>query len=413
MSIVTRSRSVVTHQIRTYTHQGIKEPPADSVTTISWDDTVSRGGPIANWRRVIAAGGNATTGLTGVKSDFITTPGNLRMVQQSLFDASVNGRYVYEVRGDLVTGFGLPAFQPNPDLLSEADNQALTRYYNHVADTSTKFKGLVFSGELRESLRMIRSPAKALRRGIGSYLTQLKRVGGRLPKRRRPSFVRDTWLEYSFGWKPLISDLDSAIHAFYLSKAAKPIFEMVKGTGRALDIISSGRSTQSFSQLLWYWDQRADEEAYVKYFGIQFSEGKGVNDVHTYGFRPAEFVPTLWELIPYSFLVDYFSNVGNIIESWSYRFLRNGWTARTQRQVLTNKASNVKVRQLPSDGIYQYTITGDPGNRTAQTVYVTRVPDPALSLPSLQLKVPGMGLKWVNILALSKQLDSTSRALRS
>lgn len=406
-------RSVTLHFRQTYIPQGVAQAPNDFITQVSWEDIVTKGGPIPHWRKVIAAGGNATTGLTGSRSQVISIPGSLQMIQQSEFDPTVNGRYVYKADGDLVTGFGLPAFNPNQDLLTKADNLALKRYYDHVNSVNTKFKGLVFSGELRESLMLIRSPARSLRKGISHYLTQLKTVGPRMRKSKRPSFVRDTWLEYSFGWRPIINDIDNAIHAFYASKAAQPIFEMVKGTGLVADIVSSSSSSQSFSQLRWYWDQSVKEEAYAKYFGIQFSNGRGISDAHKYGFHPAEFVPSIWELIPYSFLVDYFTNIGEIVQSWSYRFILNGWTARTYRQTLIQESTNEKVRQLAPDGLYKYTITGQPGSRRAETVYVSRIPDPTLSLPSLELRVPGMDSRWVNIFALSKQLDSTSRALRS
>jgi hypothetical protein len=34
-----------------------------------------------------------------------------------------------------------------------------------------------------------------------------------------------------------------------------------------------------------------------------------------FGFTPSELVPTAWELLPWSFLVDYFVNVGDVLSS--------------------------------------------------------------------------------------------------
>lgn len=396
-----------------YNPQGTEGAKSNFVTNVSWEDWVAKGGPVAHYRKVIAAGGNATTGLTGAKSEFVSTPGNIRFIQQRKNNPSVSGRFDYIVTGDLCQSFGLPPYNPTPLLQTSADNLALKRYYDHINSVNTYFSGMVFAGELRESLALIKSPARALRNGISSYLSFVKKRGPGKTKRKRPSFVRDTWLEYSFGWRPIISDIDSAIKAFYLSRAARPIFEMVKGTAEQNKLLSYGQSSSSYSMFTWAWDNKITESAYTKYFGIQFSNGQGVSDAHKYGFHPAEFVPTVWELIPYSFLVDYFTNIGQIVSSWSYRFLVNGWTASTRRQTLIAETSNSRVLETPDDELYRYDYEGAPGGQTSRTTYVQRTPDMAPPLPTLELKVPGMDTRWVNILALSKQLDGTRRALRS
>jgi len=36
-----------------------------------------------------------------------------------------------------------------------------------------------------------------------------------------------------------------------------------------------------------------------------------------FGFQPSEFLPTAWELLPWSFLADYFSNIGDCLTAWS------------------------------------------------------------------------------------------------
>jgi hypothetical protein len=235
-----------------------------------------------------------------------------------------------------------------------------------------------------------------------------------MAKRKRKSFVRDTWLEYSFGWKPLISDIDSAIRAFYLSKAIHPIFEMVSGYGRDQKKVgSTGSFIGSQGGLQWSYQTEETEEVYVKYYGIYKSSGNGVSDSHYYGFKPTEFIPTVWELIPYSFLVDYFTNIGDIISSWSYRFQAADWVAMLVRREGIKRTLNERIDAATSDATFKRSSTGSPGSLRWSKKSFVRTPSVAKELPSLELQVPGMSLKWVNILALSKNLSSARRSLNS
>lgn len=300
-----------------------------------------------------------------------------------------------------------------PALSSSVENQALSNFYSNLAAVESRFKGLVFAGELKETLSMIRHPARALRRGVSEYLSLLKKRGPKLRFRDRPRFVRDTWLEWSFGVRPLISDLDSAIKAFYLSDAARPIFEMVRGTNRSQEILSSspvnyGPAHNSRTQGL----RVVTDEVIVKFYGTYKSSGSGVIDCHHYGFSPWEFVPTIWELIPYSFLVDYFTNVGKILESWSYRNLGPRFVSKTTIQERRLELKDMRLVPSPQQDGYKITTIGSPGTFSSRNRTIFRTPDVGTIIPSLELKVPGNWSQWVNIAALSKQLEGTRRSLR-
>lgn len=381
-------------------------------------NTVIRGGGIRGWRKLIASGENATTSLSGVRWYLSPSVSNLdHSVTHRTFPEHVTNARIVLSGQLLVPEFPSGTSMPTLGLaITSADNQALTRYYSNLNAVTTHFKGAVFSGELRESLTMIRHPARALRNGMSSYLSALKRGGRRLPKSKRESFVRKTWLEYSFGWKPLINDIDGAISAFYKSRSARPIFEMVKGTGRDEAVSDTPGAVQidvgAGHQLVH--DHHREEEVFVKYFGIQRSDGRGVADSHSYGFKPEEFVPTVWELIPYSFLVDYFTNIGGILSSWSYRFVRNGWTAKTVRTSYRYNSANatiIPVFTTYPQATYMHETGGSPGSAFYEAVSVQRIPNVVPGLPTLELRVPGRWDQWVNIVALTAGLNSTRRAL--
>jgi len=295
--------------------------------------------------------------------------------------------------------------------LDSARNQALKNYYSNLAAEASRFKGLTFAAELAESLRMIRNPAKALRRGVSDYLSHLKR-GGRLPRHRRPSFVRETWLEYAFGWRPLISDLDGAMKQFFSNNTARTVFSLVKGSGREVKLqssfIHSNPVTASCYAHALYTET---EEAFVQYYGIYRGSANGSQDNHSYGFSPWEIVPTIYEVIPYSFLVDYFTNIGAIVESWSYCFLRGDWTSELVRRSAKLKTSNEVLFFYP--GLGNGSINGSPGSMASERKTFTRTRSVPLELPSFEFKLPGFTSQWVNILALSKNVRNVQDILAS
>lgn len=374
--------------------------------------TVSRSGPLPGYRRIIATGGNATTSLSGYKvSVDRSAEANINFGIQLKTGSPTFGYRNLTVRGPVV----LPDLSLNPPfdgdaLATQAENQARTKFYSSLSATQSSFKGMVFAGELKEALHLIRHPASALRNGVSQYLSHIKRYGRLIPKKRRPKFVRDTWLEFAFGWRPLIADIDSAIDEFYHSRWVKPIFTMVRGSAVAGRTEAVGEGQKSLGYGFWISWYNVHTYSYaVKYYGVLTSRGNGIeDDPHTYGFSPWEFVPTIWELIPYSFLVDYFTNIGNILSSWSYRFIGCDWAARGSKASDTSSTEAVKFYYFADyydPTLYNHWMSGDPGSFAATRARVVRDPSVSVPLPSLEVSVPGMtSQRWINIAALSKQL---------
>jgi hypothetical protein len=398
--------------VNTYSWQGAQESSTERIYTAT--NSVTKGAPVPGWRKLVAEGKNASTSMTGTEWASIIRAGHYVAREESTTPPI--GWSQTEQWG-CIPFLGRPAFPPT--LTTDvANNQALSSFYQHLATTQSKFKGFVFSGELRESLGMILSPAKGLRHGVDKYLNSLKKRGPRMKSADVLRMIRETWLEYSFGWRPFISDIDSAIDAFYKSKAVQPIFEMVKGSGS--EEWANTRINHVYGLNLgatWWlkYDLRETEATYIRYYGIYRHSGNGNANSHSYGFAPWEFVPSIYELIPYSFLVDYFTNIGNIVSSWSYRFMGMDWTARGTKSVFTQETVNLKPYNVPwsEDPVrHIYTFTGDVGSAYVRKKVISRDPSVELGIPNLEFKLPGFTSQWVNILALASKMAETRKALR-
>lgn len=374
--------------------------------------------PGRNHRYLISNGLNATTGLSGTEYVKKCNPTDFKC-KAVYTSGAAEPYFAYELKGNLCAALlgngNVSDLTYANTFLVPAENQARTRFYSQLADTITSFKGAVFAGELRESLQMIRNPARSLRRGISDYLDRLKKDGPRKARRDRPKFVRDTWLEYAFGWRPLVNDLENGMAAFMKSQWPRPIFKMVRGRGSAgarPKLLSPGLAQIGGAGVYFQYYIEETAEAQIKYYGIARSSGNGPSSFSYYGFTPTEFIPTIWELIPYSFLVDYFTNVGDIINSWSYRNIGCDWVSKGQL-VLNRREIRKADLVILNPSIKFADRSGATGGSTLEFTSKLRLPSVTVPLPALQFQVPGMGTKWVNIAALTTQLGNTRRSLAS
>jgi hypothetical protein len=141
---------------------------------------------------------------------------------------------------------------------------------------------------------------------------------------------------------------------------------------------------------------RTDGDVSVIYRGAMRVEAKdpAEMDPALIGFDLSSWAPTLWELIPYSFLIDYFTNVGDVIRGWSHLGVRLAWCNRTSRKTFTKTAWSGPKQSHPADAFA-------PARFVCTKVRVSRESYSGTTVPKLTLEVPGLGsLKWLNIAAL-------------
>jgi hypothetical protein len=374
--------------------------------TSSWTEKIS------NYRKLISEGNNATTDLLFDGFEYSQAPSYFRNVAKRISDGGDKRTSV--ISGNVVQ-VSLPSATYTANV-TEAQNRALAAFYAHLNAVDTSFKGMVFAGEFVQTLSMLRHPFRTLRRGISDYLDYVGNVGRRLPRQMRPSFVRRTWLEYSYGWAPLLADCGNAVDAFYAARIVHPIFEMVRGRGSSSVLVADNASFLSTPNGQFCAGRvRETSEAEVKFYGIYHSTGSGLGrDSTRWGFRPSEFIPTIYELIPYSFLVDYFTNVGKVIESWSYRAIGARWQAQT---VVKNNVREYGAFQTtytqPYGPTYSYENQANPGSAKIVRRTIHRTKNAGFPLPSFDVKVPGKWYQWVNIAALSANHRKASSLLQS
>jgi len=296
---------------------------------------------------------------------------------------------------------------------SRVINLAKQKFVSRARQAISPFQGGVFLGELKEAIHLVRHPASALFHGVthGYPSAVTKRLRG-LKKyrdfhstrslRQASKIISETWLEYSFGWRPLISDVQSGAEALARFVTQSDTIQIVTAHAKSRDSDGSGfqntRVQAGFSNLTYSYNvQQWTETECWMYGGADISSGLNTESASRLaGLQWADVIPTVWELIPYSFLVDYFSNVGDVI---------SGATFCTSRLTYWGLSTMVR-RGVILDG-YRFVpnFAGDVGgsDKGKSAVYInsfSREATPSL-VPSLQFECPGVeSLKWLNIASL-------------
>jgi hypothetical protein len=359
-----------------------------------------------DWQYRIASGLDATTDMEAARySVHKREDGAFRMYPGPYFSSAYIDRF-----GAFYSAPPFSSHSSVTSLLADSDEKAKKLFLKKAHEVSTHFQGGIFLGELREVLRQIRNPARALRMGLPAYRqTAIERMKGIRNRRRRSNIAAETWLEYAFGWAPLVSDVKSGAEALArLSNGWYDMNKRVTAIGHAEKYFTGNYSKISFG--FGGYEQRYDQRVTctTTYRGLVGSEPSSFlgSSSKLLGLSWSEVLPTVWELIPYSFLVDYFTNIGDLISAWSYQFFDKRWINRTQRTTVDNiydsRLDEAKIDLRVSQGI----LSGAsfvPSRVTGRYSTVSRGSYSGSLVPEFSFEIPGIGsLKWINIGALAR-----------
>lgn len=374
-------------------------------TNTSYGSNFRSGVVNPTFKAKIALGQTATTAFNGQFSNISARDGDIyRKAAGIACSASLKPVVENRRSGNIYTATAAAIAGTSLDQI--ADNEAIPRFLNKVQEAQSSFNGPVFLGELRETLHMIKRPLQSFRKGVDSYFSTLhRRVKRKYPRNTKLQILSDTWLETNFGWSQLMRDISDGVAAY------DRIFDIgdiiyVTGAGSADRIVSNPTCTSSsMNGIIVLTTFKSTEETSIVYRGGVKQTAYGGSTARfaeVSGFRMDQFVPTVWELIPYSFIVDYFSNVGDIINASCFNSASLTWRCRTvQRAAKVYVSGRVDSASMQKSLSVNYRGSGgNPGSFAHQQKTVIRDAG-GPGVPSLSFSIPGLSTKWLNLAALA------------
>jgi hypothetical protein len=171
-----------------------------------------------------------------------------------------------------------------------------------------EMEGLVDMAEWKKTFRLVRHPLS----GIQEYLKKVRRSRRykRSTARDLGTYVSNEWLRYRYGLTPLALSLQGALNASLAPRMSNRV---------------TARSSQSTS---WHTDEYTWNASHLVWnksihytgsvvghcrAGILYDHDFTKNDL--YGLSMHQLPAAIWEVIPFSFIVDWFVNVESFIKA--------------------------------------------------------------------------------------------------
>jgi hypothetical protein len=390
----------------------IKTPPnADqvSITKQTYQSKVRKGVRNPKHQAQIRRGTEATTDYNCFYRSYDYEPYTVTLNFKDV-GVSPNVDRVWTYSGDpLFLGISRPdgALDATSDAL--ARTKALERFMSRANQELTTFQGGVVIGEIRETIGLLRSPMAGIRGHLGSYVGKLRKlkrqaIRSRMTTRKMLELASEMWLEVAFGWRPLFADARDLCSTLEDLGKQSPDRVRLQGSGEAEKQVSVGQIAKGFA---FSGNVIADiyetfNFRYKFYGAIDCTAMGGSSLARKFGLGPENFLPTVWEVIPYSFLVDYFTNIGQIISAFSMfrnRIKRCAYVRRTTQ--LRRLVGQRMVPPTPSGPTWQNARAQlSHGSGAWKMETYDRALHTGWNVPDFRWKIPTNINQYVNMAAL-------------
>jgi len=386
---------------------------ASRVKNIVLTSSVTKGDNLPYWREKIANHISATTTLVGNTCERLDwTQG----VMENWTGGA--GSYIFQLTyGDLLMNYFGP-FTASNSISVLADRRASSKFLSHYIASQNTWRGGNFLAEVRETYHMLASPVKSLYQATWDFAGTIKKIG-RVSRKRKQygKDVANAWLAYKFGVKPTLNDLSDAQKAYdgLFDRETDPAdYYTVSGFGKeqidsryplVLNQVVAGMTGYAFSAV----DYESQLNT-VRYKACFQSKPPGMKKALQHiGADDFDIIPAAWEAIPFSWLIDYFANVGEVLDGmrlwqvsprWVNRTVRNSYlyTIRDAHLTSAQLALHYQLREAPS--------------AVGRARYIYRDAPSSVPYPTFHFQCPGLlSTKWLNIAAVTRQVAS-SRPVR-
>jgi hypothetical protein len=372
--------------------------------------SVNYGAGHDDWKMRLKNHDDATTFASGELKSIAYKPGKIL----GGIDCSKSGGL--NITGDQIDGCLCPVYLRYANTPSsgsvdvDADNRAKRAFLRDLINAKTRFQSLVALGEFGENLRMANGAAMSLQEAIRewknrTYFQHFKKgMPGRGKLNVALTAITSSWLEFSFGWQPAANDIRN-----YLVAAQSLLNDQgqFKGTYLRAKGNSTSISTAHRKYSCGVYKTSVSEVEQVDRTVIYrgWYEGSPVSmpdEMTAFGLTLEEIPMAIYDLTPWTWLLDYFVNVGDVINALSYWRSGLRWTNKTVRHRGRVYHANCQVE--PSPGFESWGARVDsftPHTFHSKYLRWTRGPYTGTFVPELTFQIPGLDTRWANVASLA------------
>jgi len=257
----------------------------------------------------------------------------------------------------------------------------------------------MFVDYLRDAVRLLRNVRKLRINASGLSAKELS----------------NQWLRYRYGLRPLMYSIKQTIDA--VQAIGRPPRCTSRGFRRLSGSATTNLGTVNTTRGNWVAGAVFDVFGYhtrdvLVSAGVLFENTiRSMSYQQAFGLRVDDILPTAWELVPYSFVVDWFCNVGQIVRAWSpcsEGQILTSWVKVNRLDTVKLEFSNWRASPTYTEPDERLDRTGldismSDGSEVREYFTVTREARPERPvIPSVEIRLDMA--KLLDILTLIRQL---------
>jgi hypothetical protein len=367
------------------------------------------------WRYQTAHLQNATTTFSGL--DWSDDPQPFVSLEQSVtYRRQSDGAVVYAVASAQYSGMTsvtAPTYtDPPTSVVTDVTNRCIKDFLRSVDSAQSSFEAGQDLGEWKQTLESVHHPLNSLKTSLSNYFLSLSNKKRKFRnKNDLKKVLADTYLEFHFGWQPLVADVSQAI-----ADIGRFRFPAVPVRGRAKSTYSSTATTVAggYEAPITHTHSYVETSTYeTRFKGMLRPRNLGSDGrlslAQSLQLTPDKWLPTAWDLLPYSWMSDYFINIGEIISGLSAAMsIDLAWGVNTTRHHVDRSYNEVKMPdpyiQEPGYDMIYHVNSAYGGTCQTWFKHVERAPLLLSDLiPRLEFSIPGTKYPFFNMGAILLQ----------
>lgn len=218
-------------------------------------------------------------------------------VDTHLFDKQAPYVVVGDLRSLRASLSSLPYREVPKQYLSDVDDAIQSVMGNVVSQLNSSYDPLTDLAELRDTLETLHGLLRTAINPLQSFRSLLMRI-------KNPKEIGDAWMQYRYGIMPIIYSVKDIMEAMRRIK-------LVYHTERSSQSLNFNLNSKVGDGAQFYETLSAN----FRISGVGRQKPSDIEILRLIDNLSINPFKTAWELVPFSFVVDWFVNVGNFIEA--------------------------------------------------------------------------------------------------
>jgi hypothetical protein len=367
------------------------------------------------WKDLCRLGLNATTSFSGTEwsGDIDRSWFSYEVSQQQFLASGALAQEASESGGAFLHYPVLPTLpSPPASVISDVHNRCIRKFIAEVnaAQSSENLTGRSIK-HFKHDMHSLIHPMAGVQAKIHEYLGTLSKVShGKSRPQSLANTIASAYLEFKFGVEPFTDDITAIMTDMLIKDRKRNPSVPVEAT--ASSTYSAARGTANFSYVsiggISILSNVSSTSTYSE--RIKGAVRTGINDDGRIGLiqdnrlLPKDWLPTAFSILPYAWMVNYFTNIGDLIDAASFRFSDVVWACFTTRAINSVSYTDPVLTSLLISPFPGRQLNSGSSCSGGNASFSCKVVDrqgltPSTLVPDFAFSIPKSPTPWINMMA--------------